>query len=317
MNYITPLRKELESKFATKGVSANSIKLYIRNLEKLNGDQPLKTLVFLKDPEEIVQKLAHYKDNTKRGYLISIVSTLSLDKTSKAKQALYDAYFKLMMDKNKELKAIESENKTTDTQSANWIKWEEVEDIKKKLEDKVNLFIKQKEINENQYNTLLSLVVLSLYTDIPPRRNEYQMVQVVKSAESLPTDTNYLDMDKSKFVLHKFKTAKKEGVAMIDIPDNLMNVIRAYFKFHPMLQGKKISKATHVPFLVYYDGTPMNQTNSVTRILNRIFGKKVSSSMLRHVYLSSKYGNTLSEMKADSAAMGHSLAQQKDYIKTE
>jgi hypothetical protein len=37
--------------------------------------------------------------------------------------------------------------------------------------------------------------------------------------------------------------------------------------------------------------------------------------MLRHIFLSSKYGNTLEEMKEDSSAMGHSVSQQKDYIK--
>lgn len=317
MNYITPLRKELEAKFAEKKLSPSSIKLYVRNLEKLNDDQPLKTLTFLKDPAVIATKLEHYKENTKRGYLISIVSTLALDKSNKAKQALYDSYYKMMMDKNKALKAAESENKMSDAQASNWLKWTDVEEKWNALEQRVNTFIKQKEINESQYNTLLAWVVLSLYTLLPPRRNEYQMVQVVKSAAGLPTDTNYLDVDKSQFILHKFKTAKKEGVATIAIPEKLLEVIRIYFKYHPLIQGKKITKATHIPFLVYYDGKEMNQTNSVTRILNKIFGKKVSSSMLRHVYLSSKYGNTLEEMKQDSDAMGHSLATQKDYIKTE
>ena len=39
--------------------------------------------------------------------------------------------------------------------------------------------------------------------------------------------------------------------------------------------------------------------------------------MLRHIYLSSKYGDTLEEMKQDTNAMGHSLNQQRDYIKNE
>jgi hypothetical protein len=49
-------------------------------------------------------------------------------------------------------------------------------------------------------------------------------------------------------------------------------------------------------------------------MLNKVFGKKVGSSMLRHIYLSGKYGNELEEMKKDAEAMGHSVSQQKEYI---
>jgi hypothetical protein len=68
---------------------------------------------------------------------------------------------------------------------------------------------------------------------------------------------------------------------------------------------------------VSHDGKPFAAINSITRVLNKIFGKKVGSSMLRHIFLSDKYGKTLDEQKEDSAAMGHSLNQQRDYIKQE
>jgi hypothetical protein len=37
--------------------------------------------------------------------------------------------------------------------------------------------------------------------------------------------------------------------------------------------------------------------------------------MLRHFYLSSKYGDATKDMEDDAAAMGHSTAVQKAYIK--
>jgi hypothetical protein len=39
--------------------------------------------------------------------------------------------------------------------------------------------------------------------------------------------------------------------------------------------------------------------------------------MLRHIYLSEKYGDTLNEMKKDSLAMGHSLEVQRSYVKND
>ena len=207
--YDTKQKKELEKGLTEKGLAPSSIKLYLRNLEKLNDNEPLKNLNFLKDPTAIQEKLVKYKENTKRGYLISICSVLSLDKKTKPKQKLYDEYFKLMMDKNTELKGEEKENVKSETQEKNWMDWKEVESKYKELEEKVNAFKDKKEINEHQYNTLLQLVVLSLYVLLPPRRNEYQKVMVAKSAtEQSPTDTNWLDLERQRFIFNKYKTSK-------------------------------------------------------------------------------------------------------------
>jgi integrase len=311
----TPFKKDLEHKLLNdKKLAESSVKLYLRNLEKLNDDAPLKNLNFLKDVEKITGKLTKYKENTKRGYLISITSVLSLDKSSKPKQKLYDDYFKLMMEKNKELKAIEGSNEKTETQEKNWITQDEVKTCWDALKEKVDSF--KKELTEPQYNILLQFVVLSLYVLLPPRRNEYQHTQIVKSAsESSPTDTNYLDLDHNRFLFNKYKTSKKEGQTSIEIPDELRSVLNTYIKYHPLIKGKITKKFQAVPFLVYSDGKPLDQVNSITRILNKIFGKKVGSSMLRHIYLTAKYGDTLEEMKEDSKEMGHSVSQQKDYIK--
>jgi hypothetical protein len=290
--------------------------MYLRNLEKLNDDMPLKNLNFLKDIPAITQQLDKYKENTKRGYLISIVSALGLDKSNKVKQKLYDDYYKLMMDKNKELKANEATNEKSETQKENWLTWDEVSKTFADLETKVKSFSGNKEINEHQYNVLLQLVVLALYYFKAPRRNEYQNMKIIKTdTASLPIDTNYLVSDPRQFLFNVYKTSKKEGQLREDIPPELFAVIQTYLKFHPLLKGKKIIKTTAVPFLVYYDGKPFSQVNAITRILNKTFGKKVGSSMLRHIYLSSKYGDVLQEMKEDAGAMSHSVGMQKDYIK--
>lgn len=313
----TKLKQELEKGLTDKGLAQSSIKLYLRNLEKLNNNEPLKNLNFLKDPSAIQEKLGKYKENTKRGYLISITSVLSLDKGTKAKQKLYDDYFRLMMDKNKELKAEERENVKSETQKANWIDWKEVEEKYNELEKKVIAFKDQKTLNEHQYNTLLQYVVLSLYVLFPPRRNEFQKVMVAKSAtEKSPTDTNWLDLDRTRFILNKYKTAKKEGQKVIDMPEAFVRVLSRYMKFHPITKGKRITNQTPpFPFLVHYDGSPLDKVNSITRVLNKVFGRKVGSSMLRHIYLSSKYGEVQEEQKKDAEAMSHSTTQQKDYIK--
>ena len=68
-------------------------------------------------------------------------------------------------------------------------------------------------------------------------------------------------------------------------------------------------------FLVNADGSPLESVNAITRILNRVFGKNVGSTMLRHIYLSSKYD--VKEMDDDAEKMAHSSGLQHAYLKSE
>ena len=139
---------------------------------------------------------------------------------------------------------------------------------------------------------------------------------VKKWEENMPTTTNYLDLAGNRFIFNKYKTAKKYGQQILPIPNDgpnpLLDVLTVYLKHHQAFKAAKGKSA--VPFLVAVDGKPFVAVNSITRILNKIFGKKVGSSMLRHIFLSDKYD--ISEMEADAAAMGHSVEEQKKYMKT-
>lgn len=314
MNYDTDFRKKIVDFLKEKKLSVNSINLYIGNLQRLN-DGPLKNFNFLKNQNEIVEKLQKYKENTKRGYLISIVSVLSMNKDSKAGKKLYDTYYNLLMEKNKTLKEFEKSNVKTESQEKNWDTLDNIKNKQKELSDKVSKFKSNKVLSNLQYNTLLEYVVLSLYVLIPPRRNEYNsMVIIYKTDNRLPDDINYLGFSDRKFVFNKFKNVRKVGSVNMDIPDDLMDVINIYIKFHPLLNGK-VLKTTCVPFLVYYDGVEFNKSNSITRILNKIFGKHLSSSLIRHITLSDKYGDVLKDLKSDNNAMSHGISQSLDYIK--
>jgi hypothetical protein len=94
----------------------------------------------------------------------------------------------------------------------------------------------------------------------------------------------------------------------------LKSVITLYLKHHPLLWEGRKQKKEAVPFLVYKDGEPLHQLNSITRIINSVLGKGVGSSALRHIYLTHKYGDVEKEQQKDAAAMAHSVGQQKEYI---
>lgn len=285
-----------------KGLSENTINLYMTYLHKLNDNNLLKNIKFLRDPLIIIEKIKDYKETTQRNIIISIVSILKLLDEKK----LYDEYYKLMIERTKTIND-KPKNEKSETQKKNWMSWDDIitvyDDLLKKL---------KKSKGDDRFENLLNFVVLSLYVLIPPRRNQdYLKMKITNKPEGV--NDNFLDLKKKQFVFNVYKTSKKDGQVIINIPDNLFKVIKLYVKYHPKLDLLK--KVEDIPFLVYSNGDKLTLDNSITRILNKIFNKKIGASMLRHIYLSNKYSKIINEQEKDSKMMSHNLQTQKDYVK--
>lgn len=307
---------ELFQKLKDKNLSDKSTNLYVKYLINLNNKEPFNNLMFLKNTDDILKKLENYSDNTKKTILSAITSILSLYNDKSVYKKLHKFYFELMMNKANDMKNIDS-NIKTEKENKNWIEWEEIITIRERLKNEILEFIDNKIISVAQYNKLLSLLVLSLYTMIPPRRNVdfIEMFFINHNKDTLDSNKNYLDYINKKFIFNNYKTNKKYGLQSLEIPNNLLEIINLYLKHHPLNPDKKLlfKKNIEFRFLVFSDGSPFN-LNSTTRLLNKLFdGKRIGSSMLRHIYLSSKYN--IDEMKTDADAMGHSLMEQKSYMK--
>ena len=304
----TPFETNLLKKFHEKGLSDTSVMLYMKNLRRLNGGQPLNDFKFLDRPKVIEDFLNQYAETTKRNFIIAIVSALNLAGTTAKHKKLYGEYYKLMMDKNKEIK--ENGGKTKEGMPS----WDAV------LEKYNALKMKVKETTDfskdSAYNDLLKLLVTSLYVLQPPRRNgDYLEMKIVPTySEELPQNMNYLDTKKGEFIFNKYKTSKKYGEFRKAIEPELRAIVTLYLKHHPNLWEGRKQKKEPVPFLVYRDGEPLHQLNSITRLINSVLGKGVGSSALRHIYITEKYGKIEEEQAKDAEAMAHSVGQQKDYI---
>jgi integrase len=309
MSFIELLKNKLKE--SRKNLSDSSINLYIRNLERLNNNT-FKNLMFLKNYEDIELKLNNYKPNTKRTYLISIVSCLSLFKNEPKYKKIYKFYYDKMESKAKEIES-QPKGEKTEKQKENWVTLEEI--YKKLDEMKENLKLDPKKIDKETYSKLLDYLILSLYILNNPRRNmDYIEMNVISEfKDTMSKDKNYLDLSKDEFKFLKHKTSKKYKEQDIKISEKLLDVIKLYLKYHPLIKSKK---NIDVPFLVYYDGTPIKQGNFITKTLNRIFGKKIGSSMLRHIIVSEKFSDVIKDMKETAKNMGHTLETQiNDYIK--
>ena len=112
------------------------------------------------------------------------------------------------------------------------------------------------------------------------------------------------------FVLNKYKTAKKYEELNLPIEDkSLKKIIRFYLKHNGMgvmfktSTGKSITRTELSKLLIKFSKKYMN--------------KSISTTLLRKIYLSSKYGDMKKEMEADSKVLGHDVAStgMKVYVK--
>lgn len=288
----TPFMNSIYSRFMTeKKITESSAREYIRRLVIANCEQPFNSLTFLNSKPKVMECLKDYKLNTKKSILASIVSVARLVGNEK----LAKLYYEDMMGA-----VVAPSNDKTETQKENWIEWNDIIQLKNDLHSKMD-----------SWESRMKYFLVCLYTDIPPRRNMdfIKMDVVLKYHDDLPKEKNYLSLQDNEMIFNVYKTSKNYGQQKLEISSELRKSLDEYIKHHPLKRMKQY------PLLVNTFGGSYQTSGAITIMLNRIFKKKVGASMLRHIYLSNKYGSELKEMKEDSKAMGHSLNEQRDYIK--
>jgi len=267
------------------GVKDTTKKLYMHNLKKLNDGKEIKDLKFLKKVDTILEQINQKPKNTGRSYLIAIVSALK-NKDDK----LYAKYYPYLEQINMELKTNTTKS---EKQEQNWLSQDVIMEKQKQYMAYLPKKSK-KELTEAEYNALLDLVVLSLYTLTPPRRS-LDYVSMLVSADTSNPNFNYYN--NGVFIFNNYKTNKVYKSQIEAVPEELNKIIKVYLKFKPKNDN----------FLCYYDGTALNHSNQITRILNRIFGNKISVSMLRNIFISDKFSPVIKDMENTAQAMGTSV----------
>lgn len=96
---------------------------------------------------------------------------------------------------------------------------------------------------------------------------------------------------------------------MIVIPDKLMNIINIYYKFNPLNKNDN----NIIPFLVSYKGIYLNSISAINIILNNI-NSHLSSTMIRHSYITKEFKENNDKSLKVSIDMAHSIYRQNKYI---
>lgn len=253
------------------------------NIEELNIN-PEKVIEFLKEKYESINGI-----KTRLSALFVITNN--------------KAYHTDMMTNIQKYNTETNKQEKNEKQKENWMTAQEIENIYDNMETSIKPLWKKKNLSTKELMKIQDFVILSLFTLIPPRR----------AMDFVFFKINNIDTNKDNFikgnslVFNTYKTSTQKGQQTIKIPKELKSLLTKYIK---LISDKS-------DYLLFNNKIEQLSIPNFTLRLNKIFGKKVSVNMLRHIYLSEKHADNLKEMKDDFAKMGSSLKQSNTYIKND
>lgn len=256
---------------------------------------------------KVMSALQKVKYSLRKARLASILALC--ENGTKNEEDICEVYREMMLkDIQTHNEQSESQEKT-ETQEKHWKSMQELKEEYEKLKQEALPLLKRKasEIKRKEYDTLQKYVMASLYILQSPRRiKDYQLLVWKKDDE-----LNWIDWDKRQFVFNAYKTTKTYGTQRVDIDsEELLKILKLWEKKKKALRIKSDFVFSD------RDGKAFTQP-SFTKELNSIFGKGISASMIRHIYLSDKFENmpAIRELKETAEELGHSTNQLLQYIK--
>lgn len=154
-------------------------------------------------------------------------------------------------------------------------------------------------------------LLLGMYVDIAPRRNDYANLKLYHSPPLSGTKGNYLVLGKEKvtLTLTEYKTSKIYHAVSEVLPDTLVADIKASLLLRPR----------DVLFVSTKSGRPYKSEavfgNWANATLKEVFGKPLTLTMIRHSFITSlKFDEmTPGERTHLATLMGHSRDTQGSY----
>ena len=278
-------------------LSASSVKTYVSILtnifKAMHGTG--EDIKFFDNDKDILEYLKDKPDQTKKTALSALFVLTKKEE-----------YRTIMLTIMASVNAKYKEQIKDPKQAENWMSTAEIQTIYNGLLVKAISMLSNKEImNAPIMMEFLLLAFLGGVSGIPPRRSLDYALLKIKNYD-VKTDNYYKNTKQGgKFYFNVYKTAKNYGLQTLDVPKPLNDIL------------KKWCKLNKNDYMLYSTNENPLTSQSINRILNGIFGKKVSTDLLRQIYISNVYKNVpaLEKMETLASNMGHSLSTALEYIK--
>ena len=289
-------------------LSAGSVRTYASILKNLAKQMKVE----LESPGDAVKNhktiLDHLKETPARLRKTRLAALIVFIGKHEGGEKALEAFRGLMMEDGKKSDEEAKEQKMTEKQKENWMDWEAILERYEALKKEVAPLLKREGgLDKKQFARVQMFVLLSLMVLIPPRRSldwtAFTLREVDKEKD------NYLGTEKRKPVLvfNTYKTAGKTGRQTVEVPKELHQILKRWMVLNP-----------HKWLLMNYSQSGGITPTQLTQLLYSFFGKNVSTSMIRKIFLTAKYGAipALKEMEETAREMGHSMGEAlKSYVK--
>tara|TARA_R100001463_G_scaffold99493_3_gene153964 strand:+ start:676 stop:1608 length:933 start_codon:yes stop_codon:yes gene_type:complete len=290
-----------------------SIKQYTKSLNKLKELFESDNFEFLKEPNEVMEKLSNLHFTTIRNTLNAvIVYLLAVD----GDEDIIKTYTEKRDELNKQYDQEQEKGVISDKQKKNFASKEELNGMIEQMNNELKPIRKKEELSKKENALLQVYTIFNIYMKMPFRNDVSNMDAIKQGAfnklsKEERESKNYLVINKNQlyFILNNYKTQSKYEELKLDIEDKeLKKILFYYLKRNG--EGRLFKSQA---------GTPLT-SNALSQLLlktsKKYIGKSVSTTLLRKIYLSDKYADTKEEMKNDAKMMAHSVAtQQKVYVK--
>lgn len=298
-------------------LSDKSLKVYNNTINKILKDlDGCDDLECLKDTKKVIKYLDSKDVSflTKRNYYNTIIVFLQAkNKPENIIKIYQDKRDKL----NDEYTEFQKSGKKSEKQEKSWATLEELNDVKNKLRIETDKINKKDDYTKKDLQTVQNYFILTFYLNTP-LRNDLNNTKVIKLnqynklSEEEKKESNYMVYGSKNFLsLSQYKTAKKYGLKKIDLSNDIIKAFRLWYdKFNPNKEYLLINLNTKEPM------TSHQLTLTLTKLFKKYLNKNISTTMLRHIVLSEKFGDVKQEMKEMADKMGHDVnTQQNIYVK--
>jgi len=267
---------------------------------------------WFKNYDEVLEAV-RTKPDSSRGWYLSSAAFLNNDARLPKGQVLEDPIHVEIREQNKKQLEHAESGEMTKRQKDNWMEYEKVVELWNKLFENAKELFRKPELKKMELRELTEFMALTLTAGIffPPRRSEWVEV---KWQNYDPEKDNYLDLPHNRFVLNTYKVSKYYGKHYVEFPEEFREIVVKFIEKTKMRKNLTDVQATYL--ITNTDGGKLTESTLATT-LNRVFGKNISTTMLRHIYKTYQYESipSLKQMREDAEKMGHGLLTSLQYIK--
>ena len=279
------METQTEARFTRRPLKETTIKKYNQAIERLKG-------IDLSKPQEFFDYVAENElgESAEKQHLSAIKYYLS-----KENRPFPDAYQRRIDTLYGKQNEEDVKQKLKPKLLEKYVPYEKLLEAQKKLAD-------NKDKTEKQW---MDYLVSSLYTLIPPIRNEYGDMKVFSRRGKTRTGNELIWAKKPVIIMRDYKTNGTNGAVELPISKELQDVITAWFAH---LGGRP-------PYLF---GTKYNDTATLKLIASAFgtTGKFVGIDNLRHAYIQHHLppiATNTEKRRVLADRMLHSVATQQNY----